>query len=207
MRRRRTVGIALALLAIGAIGAGAASAATKVLSLYYLETGKHLAVGESLETPRTPIDYKFGKYACEKGVIGVKDELTVSSNAQKTDELALDSNRGGPCNDMPKRAELLFGNRGLLPWTLGLGANGKATLTGDIVIEIGVETFGAKYHCTFEGTKLSGHVTLSGAAAVTLAGKLAHEAGAMTPCNTSLDITSWEFTLVGGEGPVADLVE
>ncbi len=203
------MGIALlAALSISAIGAGAASAVTKVLSLYYLETGKHLTVGEPLETPTTPISYKFGKYACEKGVIGVKDELTLSSNAQKADEVALDSNRGGPCNDMQKRAELFFSNKGLLPYTLSLGANGKATLTGEIVIEIVVEAIGPQhYECIFEASKLSGHVTLSGALAVTLAGKLKYKAGEMTPCNASLDISSWEFTLVGAEGPVADLVE
>ncbi len=213
MRRVETLGVVLAIaLAACGLGAGVASAAPKLLSLYFPESHARALEGEAVELKATAAHYHaLEREASCSYSLGDFYAGKLTANAQKTDAVTLESNRGGRCDNEQRRYAITAVPIGF-PWTLDLGANGKATLTStyatDIGFEVYVEAFIERHFmCFYEGTKLSGHETLGGPLAVSLSGKLKHRSGQPKECNEAMEISSWELDVSGGEGQLYDLVE
>ncbi len=213
MRRIEILGFILAaVLAVAAVGAASASASPKLLSLYFPEGGLRAPDGEALELRPSAAHY----HAIEREgsctySLGDVYEGTLTANAQKTDTLLLESDRGGRCDNEQRRYAITAVPTGL-PWTLSLGANGKATLTSAYTTELGFEVYveafiERHFLCTYAGSKLSGHETLGGPLAVSLSGNLKHKPGQPKECNKPMEISGWELPVDAGEGPLYDLVE
>lgn len=193
---------ALAVLLV-AVAPSAASAAPKTLVLYYAESGEQMMPSEVAEGPGTQIAYRFGGFVCEGSTIGTSS-MSDSTDDAKTDELDIGSaDFAARCDDNNRHAALYPEITGF-PWTLGLGANGKASVTGGIDVTIHVEQFGGPKECSFEGGKLSGTVALGGEVRVSLTGKLKHVAHAKEPCNVPLEVTQLEFPVTGLAGLALD---
>jgi len=207
MRRFSTTGLALGVvLAMSCLGTGTAVAAPKTLSLYYPESGAPVPTGEAVELPSTAV--KFEADGREGSCVDSLGPFasTLATNQQKTDLLTINSGSGSRCSYGTKYS-ITAEPRGF-PWTLSLGANGKASVSGAIVFEVTVETFiDKRVTCTYEAKKLSGTETLNGGLTVALAGNLKHQAGEKSPCNGTMVISTWEIAPAGGEGAIDDLVE